>query len=106
MSNHLARQPLHCDRCGHDMTVHRGGQIRYDDFLELWHDYFALEQELRTELARCEARYDAARERCESLRWLVGQLEVPTLEQLEVRSLRAQLDALVPQTDEDSTVQF
>ena len=87
------------------MSVHRGGQIRAEDYYELWHEHCALEEEGRVKILRLERDVDKWRYLAEQLQWLIGLLEVPTLEQLEVRALRAQLDA-PPQTDEESTVEF
>ncbi len=40
-----------CERCGLEAVFERAGRFRDGDFIELLHDYFALEQELKYENA-------------------------------------------------------
>ena len=71
------RQVLHCERCGNDVAVQRGGHFRDEDYYELHHEYFALERELRVTLARLhleEVRLKRATESVEELRSIVNEL--------------------------------
>lgn len=72
-----------CERCGLIAVLERAGRFRDEDFLELLHDYFDLEQEHRQVQALrhlAESRLKAARERIDQLRELVNMLPDPVPE--------------------------
>jgi hypothetical protein len=75
----VKRKPfiVQCERCGNEQPVSRGGHFRDEDYLELHHDYMALEQAYRREVAMLERRLASARERIDQLRELVVQ-DLPT----------------------------
>lgn len=79
-----------CPRCGHE--IDRWGKFRDGDYLELLHDYFALEARERAALRDCAE----LRETTERLHFLVQHLVAPSPEQIELMGLRAQLAELVP----------
>ena len=85
------RYPLYCGRCGADCSETRGGQLRAEDYIELWQEHCALQMEYAEETARLRDRLAQALEDVYLLRQLVDQLEPPTLEQIEIRELRAAL---------------
>lgn len=68
---------IECERCGQVHTVQRAGRFSDDDYIELHHDYMALERQYRADIARLEMKLAAARERVEQLRALVNTLVVP-----------------------------
>jgi hypothetical protein len=65
-----------CERCGLAAEFERAGRFRDQDFYELLHEYFALEQEF----ARQANKLSAARTRIEQLRELVNMLPDPVPE--------------------------
>lgn len=83
-----------CPRCGH--AIDRWGKFRDGDYLELLHDYFALEARERAALRDCAE----LRETTERLHFLMRHLVAPSAEQIELIGLRALLaECLKPDYD-------
>jgi len=74
----MARKYRHeCERCGLTAELERVGRFSDDSFLELHHDYFDLEWQLRQAQARrhlAETRLELAIERIEALKAIVNEL--------------------------------
>ena len=68
---------MECERCGQEHTVQRAGRFSDDDYLELHHEYMALERQYRADLALLQMKLAAARERVDQLRELVNTLALP-----------------------------
>ena len=69
-----------CARCGLIAEFERAGRFRDQDFYELLHEYWALEQHVAVRLHYERARLDAAHNRIDQMRELLNMLPDPVPE--------------------------
>jgi transcription elongation factor Elf1 len=79
------RLSITCARCGAEQHLQRTGHFTDQDYYELWHDFMELERTTRREIAQLQRALTHVRDRIEQLDALIQHLEVPTLEQIELR---------------------
>jgi hypothetical protein len=79
-----------CPRCGHQDPYRT--HWTYDELIAWIQHCDALEHDLHCQVARLQNRLAKALQEAEMLRALVTHLEVPSLDQLEIRALREPLE--------------